>query len=127
MDSYPNKLTPTKSPPAVMWFKVYTGLMALMYIVFFIGGGVMVFLADKAGEPERMELLTNGIVLAVVGLPFAIACALPFFFPRKPWVWIYNLVIITIGMTSCCCLPACVPLLIFWLKPEIKIWYGRNI
>ena len=87
----------------------------------------MVFLADKAGETERMELLTNGIVLAVVGLPFAIASALPFFFPRKPWVWIYNLEIITIGMTSCCCLPACVPLLIFWLKPEIKIWYGRNI
>ena len=113
MESYPNKLTPTKSPPTVMWFKVCTGLMALMYIACFIGDGVMVFLADKAGELERMELLTNGIVLAGVGLPFAIACALPFFFCRKPWVWIYNLVIITIGMTSCCCLPACVLLVIF--------------
>ena len=54
MGSYPNKLTPTKSPPAVMWFKVYTGLMALMYIVFFIGGG------DGFSDGQGWRDRTNG-------------------------------------------------------------------
>ena len=66
MDSYPNKLTPTKSPPAVMWFKVYTGLMALMNIVFFIGGGVMVFLADKR-TITRLLADSNEVVRVHVG------------------------------------------------------------
>jgi hypothetical protein len=28
-------------------------------------------------------------------------------------------------MTSACFLPFCIPLLIFWLKPEAKHYFGR--
>jgi hypothetical protein len=31
-----------------------------------------------------------------------------------------------IGMTSCCFLPFLIPLLIYWLKPETKAYFGRN-
>ena len=116
----------SKSPAVVVWFKVYTGLMALLYFSCFIGGlGMFYFAGDPSGE-LRVELYIQGAILSVIGLPFAIACTLPFVLPRKPWVWVYDIVIIVIGMTSCCCIPACVPLLIFWLKPETKIWFGRN-
>ena len=64
--------------------------------------------------------------LLLVGLAFAIAFALVFVFPRKHWAWIYGLVLICIGMSSCCILPAAIPLLIFWLKPEVKSWFNSG-
>ena len=100
--------------------------MALMYVGCFIGGLALIVLVDELPEREQAELYINGIILAVIGLPLAIACGLPLCFPRKRWVWIYNIVIIAIGLTSCCCIPVCVPLLIFWLKPATKVWYGRS-
>ena len=115
-----------KPPPVVVWFKVYTGLMTLLYLVCFVGGVVLVYYADEIPGLDPTEILVQGIILAVMGLPFAIVFALPLFFKPKPWVWIYNIVMIAIGMTSCCCIPACVPLLIFWLKPEVKLWFGRS-
>jgi len=48
------------------------------------------------------------------------------FLRPKPWVWIYDLVIICMGMTSACFLPAAIPLLIYWLKPEVKAHFGRT-
>jgi hypothetical protein len=32
-------------------------------------------------------------------------------------------VTIGLGMTSACTLPICIPLLIFWLKPETKAFF----
>ena len=83
--------------------------------------------------PEQFEtprrdadtLAVQGIVFVFIGpllfIPFAIAP----FLGRKSWVWVYDLVLICLGMTSCACLPATIPLLIFWLKPETKAWFGR--
>ena len=42
------------------------------------------------------------------------------------WLWIYDLIIICLGMTSACFWPAVIPLLIFWLKPETKRHFGRR-
>jgi hypothetical protein len=46
--------------------------------------------------------------------------------PRRPWAWIFGLVLICIGLTSLCCLPVAIPLLLSWLKPETKSYFGRN-
>jgi hypothetical protein len=29
-------------------------------------------------------------------------------------------------MTSACFLPACIPLLIYWIKPDVKAYFGRT-
>ena len=46
------------------------------------------------------------------------------FLPRRKWVWIYDLVVICLGMTSCCTLPVCIALLIFWIRPETRQFFG---
>ena len=33
--------------------------------------------------------------------------------------------LIAIGLTSCCTIPASVPLLVGWLKPDLRAWFGR--
>jgi hypothetical protein len=40
-------------------------------------------------------------------------------------VWVYDIVLICLGMTSVCCMPVTIPLLIFWIKPDAKAWFGR--
>lgn len=120
------------SPPAVWtWFRVYAGAMTLMYVVL-IGVGVFMLLAGPAvaetsRNPEDAFMLpVLGGVYAGLGLVFGVAYAVGLLMPRKPWAWIYGIVLIALGMTSACCIPATIPLLIFWIKPEAKAFFGRS-
>jgi hypothetical protein len=62
----------------------------------------------------------------LIGLALFGACLLPLILRPRPWLWTYNLVVICVGMTSACFLPFCIPLLIFWLKPEVKAHFGTQ-
>jgi hypothetical protein len=67
-----------------------------------------------------------GVVLLLTGLALFGACLLPLVLEPRPWLWTYDLVIICLGMTSTCILPASIPLLIYWLKPETKRYSGKS-
>lgn len=116
------------TPPVVTWFRVFAGLMALLYLVVMGMGIVLVVVGGSAAQgmnPEGLEPAILGVIYSVLGLVFGIAYAVGLFLPRKPWGWVAGIVLIAIGMTSICCLPATIPLLIFWLKPEAKAYFGR--
>ena len=114
------------TPYAHKWFVVYCILMALIYITMAVMGIVYMFIEpDKDMSPAEAKLM--GIVFLILGLVFFVPYALAPFLPRKRWVWVFGLVLICIGLTSACCLPVCIPLLIFWLKPEMKAFYGRTL
>ena len=104
--------------------------MALMYLATLGGAFLMVIFAEAIAEGDAttsaQELVIIGVLLALVGVALTIPYVVAFALPRRPWAWIYHLVLIAIGMTSACCLPLTVPLLIFWLKPEVQSWYGRR-
>jgi hypothetical protein len=117
---------PSGRPKVWEWFVVYCIAMAILYLVCAALGVAMIVVdpaaldADPAEAPfmdiEGAVLLGMGVVLLV---PFAAAP----FLPRRKWVWIYDLVLICLGLTSCCTVPACIPLLLYWLKPEAKAWF----
>jgi drug/metabolite transporter (DMT)-like permease len=100
--------------------------MALLYLLAAVMGVVFLFI-----EPDRdmsaLEAKIMGSLFLILGFVFFGAYALAPFLPRKSWVWVFGLVLICIGLTSACCLPVCIPLLIFWLKPEMKAFYGRTL
>jgi hypothetical protein len=77
-------------------------------------------------EEEAMLLWIEGILFIGLGIPLMVVFAIAPFLPKKPWVWIYGIVLIGLGMTSVCCLPATIPLLIFWIKPETQQFFGRK-
>ena len=60
-----------------------------------------------------------GLVLAI---PYAAAPLLP----KRPWTWILGIVLIGLGLTSCLTLPFCIPLLLYWFKPENQIFFGKQ-
>ncbi len=118
----------SQQPPAVIfWFKFYAGSLCFLYL---LTAGFSLFLlfgdSSSMDMPQASAYLMGGLMLAI-SLVLIVACVLPFFLAPKPWLWVYNLVIICLGMTSACCLLACIPLLIFWLKPETQRYFGKNV
>jgi hypothetical protein len=114
------------APPVVTWYKVYAGLMAALYLVVLIGGIAMPLLA-----PEELDLAADdpppwvmALIIGCVSFPFAALYGAALFLPVKPWAWIYHLVLICFGFTSLCCMVVSIPLLIFWVKPETKAYFG---
>lgn len=111
-------------PPVWKWYRLYAGLMGAMYVVVVVVGFAMAaFLPARADDPPPWFM---GLLFGCIGGPLAVAFLAVFVVPVKPWAWIYHLVLICIGMTSACCLPACIPLLIYWIKPETKRFFGRE-
>lgn len=114
------------TPSVYKWYVVYCVFMALMYGALAVMGFVFLFVAPDP-EMNAEEQRVMGVVFLLMGLVFALPYAVAPFLPRASWVWVFGLVLICIGLSSACCLPACVPLLIFWLKPEMKEFYGRGL
>lgn len=109
--------TPVR-PGVVLWAKLYLGALSALYFSLLLLAPFMMASGDE-------EAFIYGIVFFVIGLPCAILSLFPIFLPPKPWVWVWILVEIAFGMTSVCCLPIAIPLLIFWIKPETKRYYGK--
>jgi hypothetical protein len=116
----------TDGPKVVFWFKFYTTVLGLIYLA--LGGmGFFFLLLDPAQlEMGPTEARAMGLMFILLGFIFAAVFLLPLVLPARPWVWLYDLVLICIGMTSACFIPACIPLLIFWMKPATKAYFGRQ-
>lgn len=116
-------------PSAVTWFNVYCILMALLYAIVsvvcaFILSSPEIF-EVRGGDLDPVAAKIQAIVMLVVSVPLMMLFAAAPALPRRPWVWVYDIVLICLGMTSVCCMPATIPLLIFWIKPDAKAWFGR--
>lgn len=123
------QFSPGQPPGVVIWFKVYAGLLCFIYAVM-VAIGVALLAAPRFipfNDPDlpATAVYIYGAIFALLGGLFLVVCALPFFLRPRPWVWVYDLVIIGLGMTSACFLPFSVILLIFWLKPETKRYFGK--
>lgn len=112
-------------PPVVFWFKVYAGVLCFLYLCVLLFSIALLTMEPSDLGMAEDEAMIMGVIFLVMGGGLFVACLLPFLLRPRPWVWIYNMVVICFGMTSACFLIACIPLLIFWLKPEVKAYYGR--
>lgn len=105
--------------------------MLVLYLALIALGVAMAVFADAlvdANRPanvaaERLGNIAGGIFIAVLSAGMSILFAVGMVIPRRKWGWIYGFIPIAIGLTSPCCIPASLPLLWFWLKPENKQWF----
>ena len=118
--------SPQPQPAIMTWYKVYCVLMALLYLVCVVIGAFFIIAAPSDRDISAAEAQVLGGIMFIVGIPMVVTFAFGVFMPRKPWAWVFGLVLICIGLTSLCCLPVTVPLLIHWIKPETKIYFGRT-
>jgi hypothetical protein len=110
-----------------LWYRVYCGVMAGMYFLLIFLGIFMATVVPPTRQYESpQENLIIGIVYTVLGVVFFLIFAVALFLPRKSYNWIVGIVMMALGMTSCCFLPFLIPLMIYWVKPETKAYFGRN-
>lgn len=117
--------TPARIPEVWTWYVVYCLAMAAMYLFCVLLGVVLLVVDPSDLEMDSIEAKVQGAVFLLIGMALAVPYALAPFLPKRPWTWVLGIVLIGIGLTSCCCLPASLPLLLAWLKPELKQAFGR--
>lgn len=126
----PGQLPPGQGPPsAVAWFKAYCVIQAL-FMLMFVGFGAFMGLApliDPASFPTNpgdppMWLIGGLISLAYT--PALVAYVVGIFAGQKKWVYTFGLVMAALSFVCGGCWPLGIAVLIFWLKPEVKAWYG---
>lgn len=117
-------MNPDAPPKVIGWYKAYAVFMCLLYLVVAAFSLTLFFVDPGEIDMSEMEARIFGICMFLLSLVLFAVFLLPLILRPRPWLWIYNLVAICIGLTSACILPACVPLLIFWLKPEVKKHFG---
>ena len=126
-DQYPAEFTP--NPTVLPYQRIYVLLMFALYMFLFIG---IVYVATDLETFSRGLETTPGeltIMLAVLGVPtalLAITFLIGLFWNRGLGGWIYNLILICLGLTSGCTWPMTIPLLIFWIKQKNDIQYSRK-
>lgn len=124
-----------EKPKVITWFNVYAIVMIVIYVLLTIAGVALFVFSDSIAnassdssgnaQTDAMEFVIMGIFYVAFGVVLAIAFVVGLLAPRKFWAWVYNLVLICLGLTSCCFWPITIPLLIFWLKDETKQWYKK--
>ena len=124
-------MEPARPAPKVLtWYRVYCAAMAAIYLACAVGGAffVMLFHEQIAGVRAAGRALAVALLRRrpdAARWVFAAVYVYAFFAPPRPWAWIYHLVLICLGLTSCCCMPASIPLLVFWLRPTTQRYFGR--
>jgi hypothetical protein len=116
-------------PPRVLvWYRVYCAVEGTLSLVDVIaGGGALLFcrqLAEWLGNGEPGAYAVVGALAVAVGLVQAGLFWLAFFLPRRPWAWIYHLVLIGLGLTDPCFFFPCIFLMVFWLKAPTRTYFG---
>ena len=109
-NSYRNSYNTPGKPKTVFWFQIYCQVLILISFLLLLH----LFLGDFAGD---YPLLTFSTVFGLV------LCVPPLFLPRKHWVWIYNLTLLGISVTSLIFIPVAVPLIVLYSKPEVRKYY----
>jgi len=125
-------------PKVVVWFNVYCwlwailGLAAILLVLWphfsssetYDINMVLIDFDSSWVEIGVMSLLE--ILIIGFGLMMLAVTLLGIFLKPRPWVWIYNLMLICFGITTGWFVPFCIPLLFFWVKQETKVYYGRT-
>jgi drug/metabolite transporter (DMT)-like permease len=123
---YPLRVDTDLGRKTFFWYRFYCGAMMLLYLAVSVMGIVLIAAQPDTREYSSGETMIMGIVYALLGAIFFVIYLIATLLPPKPYNWIVGIVMIAVGMTSCCLWPAVIPMLIYWLKPETKAFFGRK-
>lgn len=112
-------------PKVIFWARVYNALMIALYVLVTVGGFAMYGFAEELAEgdptnsPGQMRMV--GAFYAGIGIVLAVLFLVAFIWRKGNGAWIYQIVLIVLGLTSCCTWPATIPLMIYWIKDREQI------
>ena len=109
---------------AYRWFVVYVVGMLVLYLLCVAACIFALTYEFDVTADERTQIQLYAGIFLVACLAMLPVFGVGLFSGRRSWGWVYGLVLIGLGATSCCTWPITIPLLIQWLKPEMKARFG---
>ena len=116
-------------PPVVGWYRLYCLCLTAMYVLLTLAGAGMVGMVatGQVNGAEEGNVMMMGAVYGIMGCGFAMIYGLlPFVLPRQSGAWVVHLVLICLTLTSCCCIPFAILLLIGWFKAETRAYFNMS-
>jgi hypothetical protein len=118
-----------KAPDGVVFFRIYAVVFGIMGALLALAGLGLMFaplFAPPSLAGAEVGTWFAGLFYGGWGMAMFVPTVLALFSGRRPWVHTMGTVVIALGMFSCCLMPLLIPLLIAWMKPEPKRWYGAR-
>jgi hypothetical protein len=115
-------------PPILMWFKIYMVVLVLLHVVILGLGFFLGIMAEEVAQDvdEATSLRIMGFLYVLWGAALTLVFGTTFFLPLRPWAWIYNLVAICLSIVSGCCFVIPIVMIIFWVREDVRTWYGMQ-
>lgn len=114
----------------IWWNRVYCGFLAGSWIVagllcFWARGSIPLIYETSAevftqAGIEQAQLSAVYGLIGVLSFVLSILNLLLLFAPRTRTWWAAHLFNHAMGVLKCCCIPAAVPLMIYWVRPEVQ-------
>lgn len=114
-------------PRVIFWYRAYAAVMLLVSLALLAGA---TFLAWAQTRPEVAMLpgsggaQTRAIAMFLVSVTCVAFYGTATFMPSKPWAWTFGLLVIALGVPGLTVI-VCLPLLLAWLKPDVKAAFCR--
>lgn len=112
-----------EKPPVLLWMKIYSVLLALVYFGCVALFGALIFWIEDGSSDAMVDMITFGFV-SIICLVFGVLHLAALVVNRQSWGYAYGMAVIVIGLTSCATWPLTIPLLVMWMKPEVKNWFN---
>lgn len=116
-----------ETPPIVRWYRAYCFVSAALGVVIYgIGGWRLYVLGGEVQDPAFDRAQFNVLVLILVGVGgfFTVVNFLAAFVKTTPAGWLLALTNLIIGALSLVCLPFSVPIIVFWVRDDVKRHFG---
>lgn len=122
-NSLPNG--PSEPPKVIFWARVYNGAMIALYLALSVVGGFLIAFAEElaadSADTDPMEMTIMGSIYLVTGAILTIVFSVALVWKKGGGAWIYQMIMIIIGLTSCCTWPATIPLMVYWIRDRDRI------
>jgi hypothetical protein len=120
-----------RTPRVIYWYTAYRIVLLLFTLAILAAGFVFLvypewILGPNAGTAFglRIDLLVSSIYLSMGGAG-AVLLVISFLLPRSRTAYAYHLMIIGVGsLAGAIGILTVIPLVYFWLRPEVQAYYG---
>ncbi|MCS6901226.1 MAG: hypothetical protein RMJ98_16440 [Myxococcales bacterium] len=105
-------------PQVILYFRLYAGFVS------FSGLGSALFGVYMMVRDRASNDFLSWVVISVIGTLGFFSHLLGVLSPRRPWMHVVGIVLLGVGLfLSCLSWIVNIPLLLYWLKPEVKRWF----
>ncbi len=123
-----------KPPKILAWYKGYCWLAAGLKLGLALGGLGLILsnewwittTAETGTTIPNWLMPVMGAVVISIFLPMAVVTAWLPSLPVKKSTWQVHFTCLVMGCCTIALLPFALPVLIGWMKPDVKSWYQQN-